>query len=70
MRITYTGVENVDINSRGGDDRLAVRVIQSRTTFYTGAGNDSVYLGSNATLGGLNQPDTNTGGTLNAINAR
>ena len=29
LRLTYTGVDSVDINSRGGDDHLALRVIQT-----------------------------------------
>ena len=46
-----------------------MRKIHTRTTLNTGAGNDSIYLGSNATLGGLNQADSNTNGDLNWINA-
>ena len=37
MRVTHQRVENVEINSRGGDDRLAVRTVHTRTTFNTGA---------------------------------
>ena len=69
MTVTHQGVENIEINSGGGDDRMAVKKIHTRTVFNTGAGNDSVYLGSNAALGDLGQPDTNVGGTLNLINA-
>jgi hypothetical protein len=69
LTITHQHVENVEINSLGGDDRLAVRTLHARTTFNTGAGNDAIFVGSNATLGGLGLPDTNAGGTLNAINA-
>jgi hypothetical protein len=69
MVVNYQGVENVDINSRGGDDRFAVNTINNRTTIYAAAGNDAIYVGSNALLGGLGQSDTNTNGNLNAINA-
>ena len=51
MTVTHQGVENVEINSRGGDDRMAVRTIHTRTVFNTGAGNDSVYLGKQRRAG-------------------
>ncbi len=62
MVITHQGVENVEIDTRGGDDHVAVKTNPHDDHDNTGAGNDSVYLGSNATLGGLNQADTNVNG--------
>ncbi|MBK8118783.1 MAG: hypothetical protein IPK39_05835 [Sulfuritalea sp.] len=69
MAITHQGVDNVETDTRGGDDRIAVQALHARTTLNTGGGSDSIYVGSKATLGDLGKPDTNTGGTLNDINA-
>ena len=69
MTINHSGIEAVELDTRGGDDRIAVRAISTRTTINTGNGSDTINVGTNATLGRLGQADTNTGGTLNDINA-
>ena len=65
-QISYRKIEFVEIDTRAGDDRFAVRAVHTRTTLNTAAGDDIVNIGSNAAIGGA---EDNTGGTLNAINA-
>ena len=64
--ITHKGVEFVEINTREGDDRLAVRAIFTETRINTSVGDDIINIGSNANIGGRSE---NTGGVLDDINA-
>src|SRR5262249_52474758 len=54
-----------------GDDRLAIKGIYTTTRIYSGAGNDTINLGSTATVNGVDNPDAPAfiRGTLNNIGA-
>ena len=65
-QIDHRNVENVEIDTRAGDDRLAVRAVHTDTRIHTGFGDDIVNVGTNAGIGGA---AVNTGGTLNDIDA-
>ena len=65
-RITFGGVNFVEINSREGDDRLAIQAVSESTMLNLAAGSDIVNIGSNA---GIESATRFGAGTLNAINA-
>ena len=57
------------LNSNSGLDRIAVKGVSGLTTVNAGADNDTIYVGSNATLAATPNLDTNSGGNVNSISA-
>ena len=64
---THAGATN--LNGNNGADIFNIRTISGTTTVNSGAGADTVNVGSNAQGNSVN-PDINSGGTLNGIDAR
>ncbi|HTD67143.1 MAG TPA: calcium-binding protein, partial [Candidatus Limnocylindria bacterium] len=65
-RITHSGADYIEINTREGDDLFAIRQVFTQTMVNTSTGDDIINVGSNAQIGGAS---ANTGGTLNLITA-
>ncbi|MHC4427545.1 MAG: beta strand repeat-containing protein, partial [Planctomycetota bacterium] len=65
--ITHENVEYVEFNTRGGDDRIAVRAIHTQTTLNLAVGDDIAYVGSLADV--IPLAPTNLNGNVNAIDA-
>src|SRR5688500_20251600 len=53
MQVTHRGVEAVEIDTRGGDDRLTVKAIHTRHALNTSSGDDVIDAGNAA--GTLNE---------------
>ena len=69
MTVRHNKIENVELRTIGGNDRIAIRGTHTINRVYAGVGDDTINVGSHATIGNFGEPDTNSGGTLNRISA-
>ncbi|WP_207493738.1 calcium-binding protein [Yoonia litorea] len=66
LTVNYTGIEVIEVNTANGADVVAVRGNDVPVHINTGAGFDTINIGSNA---GIERGVVYTGGTLNNIDA-
>ena len=70
VSIDHSGVELVEIRTLGGGDRIGVRAIDVEHRIFTGSGDDTVAVGSNAGVGATLVGWPNALGNVNAIAAK